>query len=69
MKRKCDGCKALEVDRYYGRCLLGHSIKNERINDLIIVYKPLEECPKPMTNIQFIEAPRKGWEVKNGNDN
>jgi hypothetical protein len=49
MKRTCNGCKALDWDRGCWECRLRHKIDIEK-------GKPLEECPKPMTNEQYIRA-------------
>ena len=57
MKRKCDGCKALQVSHPYdGKCSLGYKIGDRRINDFLSGYKPLEECPKPITWEKLITA-------------
>lgn len=53
MKRTCNGCKAFffmgcgEV-----RCELGYTIDANKL-------KPLEDCPKPTTNIQLINCKKK----------
>ncbi len=47
MKRSCDGCKAFSFrDKYEGKCDLGFKIDGMK-------WKPLEDCPKPRTNIEF----------------
>jgi hypothetical protein len=46
MKRKCDGCRALETNG----CGLGYKTQATSVFDgLITKFKPLEECPKPKT--------------------
>lgn len=50
MKKKCDGCKALQLEHAYdGKCLLGFKIGKRPISSYFYGYKPLEECPKPTT--------------------
>ena len=47
MKRSCDGCRAFSfADKYEGRCELGFKIDGMK-------WKPLEDCPKPRTNIEL----------------
>ncbi|MFJ8247385.1 hypothetical protein [Peribacillus asahii] len=56
MKRTCNGCKALEEDM--GSCSLGYKIKgvnHPKYIEITIEYKPLEECPKPKTNTEFVK--------------
>lgn len=53
MKKSCDGCKAFSFkDKYEGRCELGYKIDG-------MEWKPLEQCPKPRTNISLCNLPRK----------
>ncbi len=58
MKRNCNGCKALDIDRYYGACELGYRIAKEVTNRQLMLYKykPAEECPKPKTYDDLIKA-------------
>ena len=58
MKRNCNGCKALYIDRYYCTCELGYRMTKEVINKNLMLYnyKPAEECPKPKTYNEFKEA-------------
>lgn len=48
MKKTCEGCKALEMIQYDKRCLLGFKFDEK-------TFKPLEECPKPLTIKKFVE--------------
>lgn len=49
MKRSCDGCKALIFkDKYEIRCELGYEVDG-------LKWIPLEECPKPRTNIKVCD--------------
>jgi len=57
MKRKCSGCKAFgSPSPSHGRCLLGYKIEPVRAGfyGLIVSYRPVEECPKPKTNKEFV---------------
>lgn len=62
MKKKCDNCKALEENN--GQCYLGYKNKHIAERKTVVYltpqsrreafetftyYKPLEECPKPIT--------------------
>ncbi len=54
MKKSCNYCKAL----VQGKCDLGYETKDdspEVYKGLNIRTKPLEECPKPLTNNKFVE--------------
>lgn len=55
MKRNCNGCKALQQDSQTScRCMLNKKITSGKtLYGLVVKYKPLEECPKPMTNTAF----------------
>jgi hypothetical protein len=61
MKRTCDKCRALNSWRRFGvDCNLGFKIKSFYKNDmhkkfLFYSYKPLEECPKPLTINNYME--------------
>lgn len=47
MKKSCDGCKAFSfIDKYESRCELGYKVDGMK-------WKPLEQCPKPRTNIEL----------------
>ena len=48
-KRTCNGCKALYFDHAAPECRLCYSI------DLNLI-KPLEPCPKPKTNVEFVHC-------------
>lgn len=66
MKRKCDGCRALQVKHPYdGKCSLGYEIGKRRINDYLYGYKPLEECPKPVTWEKLIASEKKAVNDEN----
>ena len=53
MKRTCEGCKALCFkDKYEQYCLLSYKMDGMKL-------KPLEDCPKPTTNMDFINCNRK----------
>ncbi len=56
MKRNCNGCKALQQDSQVTcRCVLNKKITSSKmLYGLTVEYKPLEECPKPMTNAAFM---------------
>lgn len=54
-KQKCDGCKALQNDRWRYQCLLGYDI-NDKYNDGILYPVPKEPCPKPKTMMDFYEC-------------
>lgn len=58
MKRNCNGCRALYIDRCYGTCELGYRIAKEVVNKNLMLYnyKPAEECPKPKTYDDLIKA-------------
>ena len=59
-KRVCGNCKALEQTFVIFRCTLGYKIKTVKIGKAmghdLVDNKPLEPCPKPLTNMQFFEA-------------
>ena len=51
MKRTCDGCKALDMEK----CDLGYKTqKLYKEHSFLIKVKPLEECPKPKTNDEYL---------------
>lgn len=53
VKKNCNNCKAYSI---YSKCLLGVDIMPDKwYNGTIISYKPLSECPKPLTNKKFME--------------
>lgn len=52
MKKSCDGCRAFYPDRPVSRCALGYKLD-------VIKWKPLEQCPKPRTNIELCNTPHK----------
>jgi len=55
MKKSCDGCRALEsspCSKYEMQCVLGYLMDSFK-------WKPLEQCPKPRTNIQYCKLPKK----------
>ena len=61
--RTCNGCKA----RFRGWCdrpdvcILGYKLKYRKgVYDLSIGY-PGEPCPKPKTNMETVNAPRKSF--------
>jgi hypothetical protein len=56
MKRTCEGCKALRMEQYYSECMLGYKLDDH--------FKPLEECPKPKTNMAYIDAKKYGLHKK-----
>lgn len=47
IKKTCERCKALILKNPDGICTLGY---------LHAEYKPLEECPKPLNEVELIEA-------------
>lgn len=47
MKKTCERCKAMMLKNPDGICTLGYPHEE---------YKPLVECPKPLTNTQLVEA-------------
>ncbi len=51
--RTCYGCKATDIDKSVYECFLHYSVD---IKDGF----PLEPCPKPITNKQFVTCKRKG---------
>ena len=56
LKNNCLGCKAYNRER--GICKLGNTIGKityETDEKIIITGKPLEPCPKPIDNIQYIK--------------
>ena len=58
IKRNCNNCKALQkcVSGLGYKCQLGHKIKiAQKYEDIPISYKPLEECPKPITYRDYAE--------------
>lgn len=58
MKRNCNRCRALSksVSGVGCKCSLGYKIECiEEIYKIHASYKPLEECPKPMTYIKLCE--------------
>jgi hypothetical protein len=53
MKKTCNGCKAFG-GVVQNKCALGHSIKLNYYDTVFVIgAKPLEECPKPKTNIEL----------------
>lgn len=59
MKKNCNGCKAI-IHEYrsgaYG-CSLGYSnAVAHSINGIVVRMKPLEECPKPVTNKLYMQT-------------
>jgi hypothetical protein len=52
MKRNCNGCRALNSDKY---CDLGYKIEKIQVDFITIGTKPLENCPKPKTNNEYIK--------------
>lgn len=67
IKKTCNGCLALADDDGHGivcHCSLGYDIQSIRRKDVIpgfdvYEYKPAEPCPKPKTNKERINAPKK----------
>lgn len=56
MKRKCEGCKALEEgNEGQFKCGLGFKIEQIIVNYAYSVgAKPLEKCPKPRTYSEYL---------------
>lgn len=60
MKKICGSCRAFESWKRFGRaCELGFKIKyfykdEFHRENLLESYKPLEECPKPLTMTDYI---------------
>lgn len=52
IKRTCEGCKAIELDGYESRCLLGYKYDHNK-------FIPLEFCPKPKTISQYVKLKSK----------
>jgi len=68
VKRTCANCKALSHGDRQGdtrqNCLLGYNQQEgeEKAHGSwfeTTIMKPAEECPKPMTNYQWVNAKRK----------
>ena len=59
MKRTCDRCKAFLYGDCSARCELGYPIKTVRhyvvMGRDMYSYAPEQECPKPLSNKQFME--------------
>jgi hypothetical protein len=57
MIRTCNGCKALEMDRFNSRCTLNHKIVVVRsIMGFPVEFKPESgDCPKPKTNSVYCD--------------
>ena len=55
-KRTCEGCRALLQIQYIDRCELGYKFDDN--------FKPLQSCPKPKTNSEFIQCREIFKEVK-----
>lgn len=56
LKKDCLGCKAYNRER--GLCKIGKTIEKityETDEKIINTGKPLEPCPKPIDNIQYIK--------------
>jgi len=52
MNRNCNGCKALESN---GWCALGYKIEpSKTLYNIVVEYKPLDNCPKPKTFQQYV---------------
>lgn len=52
-KRTCERCKCSDILRYEGwTCLIGYKVDSTH-------GKPLEACPKPLTNLQRCRTPYK----------
>ena len=58
-KRICDGCKAFLYSEFSGRCELGYTIEKAChcvvFGRDIFSYAPIQKCPKPRTNKQYLE--------------
>ncbi len=52
MKKTCNGCKALVYARPNWSCSKGYTL--DEIKGI-----PLEECPKPLTNVQLCKTKHK----------
>lgn len=53
MKKTCNGCKAFG-GVVENKCALGHKIELRKYDIVFVVgAKPLEECPKPKTNLEL----------------
>lgn len=56
MKRTCNGCKALRLGNGAFYCALGYNVSQVGENkgyDISVGAKPLEECPKPMSDKEY----------------
>lgn len=59
MKRKCAGCRALQAGQYGSECRLDYDIEEYNVSTLLKGYRPKEECPKPLTYVEYFAALRK----------
>jgi hypothetical protein len=56
MKRTCNGCKALKLGNGAFYCGLGYNVEQIGDNkgyDIPVGSKPVEDCPKPMTDKEY----------------
>ena len=53
-KKTCNNCKALSVHPM--KCDLGYKILVKIVEYMEISAEPLEICPKPITNIEYVNA-------------
>ena len=62
--RTCEGCRAMYRGSCGDRdtCELGYELKYRRILDGVSMGFPGEPCPKPKTNMELCDAPKK-WEL------
>lgn len=53
-KRNCFGCRAYWYDEVQGHCDLGYTVKDVHVRGFRETV-PQEVCPKPRTNLRFVE--------------
>lgn len=66
--RTCNGCKAMfrgwcgDLDQ----CILGYDLEQRKGPYGISIGYPGEPCPKPKTNMEMVDAPKKDFHKKGG---
>lgn len=60
-KRICGDCKALDTT-FHSICLLGYSISMDWDSKkcINVNIRPIEPCPKPLTNLELVKLNKKG---------
>ena len=61
--RTCNGCKAMlrGWNGHSDECTLGYTLEHRRGPYDIRIGYPAEPCPKPKTNMELVNAPRKSF--------